>query len=90
MSLCGTEMAKYLDSCVSHFCAIAAVRSKLSGNKTLTDAKSQTQNDLLWRRKVNRAQCKTDAVPPPPLSVSLLPIKKMAKTEISLERLKKC
>lgn len=53
--LCGTEMAEYLDSCVSHFCAIAALRSKLSGNKTLRNAKSQTQNDLSWRRKVNRA-----------------------------------
>jgi hypothetical protein len=56
LSLCGTEMDKFLeDSCVSHFSAIPALLSKLSGNKTVTDAKSQTQNDLSWHRKVNRA-----------------------------------
>jgi len=56
LSLCGTEMAKYVeDSRDSHSRAIAALLSKLSGNKTLTNAKSQTQNDLSWRRKVNRA-----------------------------------
>jgi len=49
-------MAKCLeDSLVSNLCAIAAMLSKISGNETVTDAKSQTQNDVSWHRKVNRA-----------------------------------